>query len=34
MKLTREEAKEMLPIIKAWADGMTTVDKYIIKNYL
>ena len=21
MKLTREEAKEMLPIIQAWADG-------------
>ena len=27
MKLTREEAKEMLPIIKAWADGKT-VDWY------
>ena len=23
MKLTREEAKEMLPIIQAWADGKT-----------
>ena len=23
MKLTREEAKEMLPIIQAWADGQT-----------
>ena len=27
MKLTREEAKEMLPIIQAWADGQT-VDWY------
>ena len=27
MKLTREEAKEMLPIIQAWADGKT-VDWY------
>ena len=27
MKLTREEAKEMLPIIQAWADGKT-VDYY------
>ena len=27
MKLTREEAKDMLPIIQAWADGKT-VDWY------
>ena len=27
MKMTREEAKEMLPIIQAWADGQT-VDWY------
>ena len=27
MKMTREEAKEMLPIIQAWADGKT-VDWY------
>ena len=27
MKLTREEAKQMLPIIQAWADGKT-VDWY------
>ena len=27
MKLTREEAKELLPIIQAWADGQT-VDWY------
>ena len=27
MKMTREEAKEMLPIIQAWADGKT-VDYY------
>ena len=27
MKLTREEAKEMLPIIQAWADWQT-VDWY------
>ena len=27
MKMTRDEAKEMLPIIQAWADGKT-VDWY------